>query len=187
MAALLRLPEDRCILPLYKLAVGNAARGEMTIAGELEGEWQWWRDEEERAMGRGSKGISWWDWKKRSREDQGQREDWEWSVSGAGQEIKAEINIYILFFNNGSGHSLVFQLASSLKQTSIVVGTFSSPHLFNLQGSMLNNVCLEFGTKRASDKMDWTLWLGKRTRWLMQDFLDGGGSYWRSCPSPARS
>lgn len=40
-AALLRLPEDRCILPLYKLAVGSAARGEMTIAGELEGEWQW--------------------------------------------------------------------------------------------------------------------------------------------------
>lgn len=60
-------------------------------------------------------------------------EDWEWSVSGTGQEIKAEINIYILFLNNGSVHSLHFQPASSLIQPSIVVGTFSSQHLFNLR------------------------------------------------------
>lgn len=71
--------------------------------------------------------------KKKTREDQGRGEDWEWSVSGTGQEIKAEINIYILFLNNGSVHSLHFQPASSLIQPSIVVGTFSSQHLFNLR------------------------------------------------------
>lgn len=47
--------------------------------------------------------------------------------------MKAEINIYILLLNNGSVHSLYLQLASSLIQPSIVVGTFTSQHLFNLR------------------------------------------------------
>lgn len=81
----------------------------------------------------GQKGFGGGIGKKKSREDQGRSEDWEWSVSWTGQEIKAEINIYILFLNNGSVYSLHFQLASSLIQPSIVVGTFSSQHLFNLR------------------------------------------------------
>lgn len=37
-AALLTLPGDRCVLPLYKLAVGNIVRGKAAIAGKLEAE-----------------------------------------------------------------------------------------------------------------------------------------------------
>lgn len=38
--ALLSLSGDRCVLPLYKLAVGNIVRGRAAIAGKLEVERQ---------------------------------------------------------------------------------------------------------------------------------------------------
>lgn len=58
---------------------------------------------------------------------------------------------------------------------------------------VLNNDGLEFRTdynvkkqlfkgSGRSDKMNHTLWLGNQASWLIQDFLDGGGSYWRTVP-----
>ncbi len=65
-AAFFRLPGDRCVLPLYKLAVREIVRGKAAIARKLKGKWQWWKHEEEEKMGRGSRRKRYWgeNWEK---------------------------------------------------------------------------------------------------------------------------
>lgn len=149
----------------------------------------------------GSKGIRWWDWKKKTGEDQGRDEDLEWSASGTEQEVTAKINIYIFFLSNGS-RALVELAAGYLINTAIHCCWYLRlptpfqpavidaeqwlPWIGNKEGPALSNSSYS-KTLAALIKRIKPYDLAHRAPRLMQDFLDGGGSYWRSCPSPAGS